>query len=87
MSAKAGSANYNRFVEEHGETVYELEAVPAAQLQRILHDAIDTVLDVEAFNTEVAKERADANYLISVQRSVKRVLSKLEVPPEGTIGT
>ena len=45
MQAKATSANYSRFVSRHGETVHELEAVPAGELQRILEVAITTVLD------------------------------------------
>jgi ParB-like chromosome segregation protein Spo0J len=87
MSAKETSANYERFVEEHGRVVHELEAVPPAELQRMLGEALRTVIDVERFNAEVEAERADAAYLIAAQKSVRETLLKLQVPPEGGIGT
>ncbi len=45
MTAKQGSAHYERFVEAHGENVFELEALQPAHLERILCDAIDNVLE------------------------------------------
>jgi hypothetical protein len=87
MSAKEGSANYNRFVEEHGETVHELEAVPPAELQRMLGGALRTVIDIERFNAEVEAERSDAVYISAAKKSARETLLKLEMPPEGGIGT
>jgi hypothetical protein len=87
MSAKETSANHDRFVEEHGNIVHELEAVPPGELQRILGEALRTVLDVERFNAEVEAEKADAAYLAAAQKSVREMLLKLQVPPEGGIGT
>jgi ParB-like chromosome segregation protein Spo0J len=87
MTAKEGSANYDRFVEEYGETVHELEAVPPAELQRILEEAIKAVLNVESCNSEVEAEKADATYLAAAKKSVRELLLKLQVPPAGGIGT
>jgi ParB-like chromosome segregation protein Spo0J len=78
MSAKETSANYLRFIQEHGRVVHELEAVPPAELQRMLGDALRTVIDVERFNAEVEAERADATYLAAAQKSVREMLLKLQ---------
>jgi hypothetical protein len=78
MSAKEGSANYDRFVEEYGDTVHELEAVPPAELQRMLETAIQTVLDTELYNAEVEAEKRDAAYLAAAQKSVHKMLSNLK---------
>ena len=88
MWAKEGSANYDRFVERHGErVVHELEAVPPAELQRMLGEALRTVIDIERFNAEVEAERTDAAYLSAARKSVCEMLLELQVPPEGGIGT
>jgi hypothetical protein len=60
VEAKPTSTNYRRFVAEHGTGACELEAVPPRRLQRMLRDAIESVLDLEAFKAEQDRERADA---------------------------
>jgi hypothetical protein len=63
MTAKQSSSNYDRFVEVHGRDVYELEAVRPSDLQRILKQAIQCVIDLEAFDAEIEAEKADALFL------------------------
>lgn len=60
VDAKPTSTNYQRFVKEHGTGACELEAVPPRRLQQMLRDAIDSVLDHDAFAAEQERERADA---------------------------
>ena len=60
VEAKPSSTNYQRFVDQHGTAACELEAVPPKQLQRMLRDAIESVLDLDAFKAEQDRERADA---------------------------
>jgi hypothetical protein len=78
MSAKETSANYDRFVQEYGETVHELEAVPPDELQRMLETAIQAALEVSAYNAEVEAEKRDAAYLAAAQKSVHEMLSNLK---------
>ena len=59
MEAKKGSANYKRFVAKHGTDTYELEAVPPEQLQQLLRNAVDSVMDVKAYNAELDAEKRD----------------------------
>lgn len=58
--AKSTSTNYRRFVKMHGRGACELEAVPPRRLQRMLRDAIESVLDLDAFKAEQDRERDDA---------------------------
>lgn len=54
--------------------VWELEAVVPKVLQRLLTDAIDGVIDREAYNAEVAQERADAAHIAAARELVLRTL-------------
>ena len=69
MEAKASSANHAKFVGQHGKHAYELEALPPETLQLLLTEAIDSVIDVDAFNREIDAEKADAAQ-IHAHRSV-----------------
>jgi len=60
VEAKPKSTNYRRFVAQHGTGACELEAVPPKRLQRMLRDAIESVLDLDAFKAEQDRERSDA---------------------------
>ena len=60
MMAKKKSSQYKRFAREHGDHVWELEALPPESLQAVLKDAIDAVIDTKVFNHEIDQEKADA---------------------------
>jgi hypothetical protein len=79
MQAKETSAQYGKFVAEHGENVFELEALPPAELQAILRAAIDSVLDVDAFNRELDAEKRDATHLAGVRKIVARALKGIDM--------
>jgi 5S rRNA maturation endonuclease (ribonuclease M5) len=75
MAAKESSANYDRFVDRYADTVvHELDALTPAQLQEILTNAINDVIDVEAFNAEVDREKKDSVWLDGVRRTVHETL-------------
>jgi hypothetical protein len=78
FKAKKGSSRYGRFVDRHGDDVFELEAVPPNELQQILRAAIDSVLDVKAFNAEVDAEREDARRLEGVRRAILGQVAGIE---------
>lgn len=80
LEAKAKSPNFKRFVREHGTTtVYELEAVPAPELQRIFRDAIESVIDGTLFNAEVEQEKRDWADLDRQRRAVRRTMIDMNV--------
>jgi hypothetical protein len=74
MKAKEKSSRAKRFKARHGDDVFELEAVEPARLQQILRDAIDAVLDVDAFNAEIEAEKRDAAHLDGLRHTLHRLL-------------
>lgn len=77
LEAKEKSANYKRFVRQHGNHVFELEALPPETLQKLLTEAIDAVIDRDAFNHEIDQEKRDAAFLEAVRRRVHQELGQL----------
>jgi hypothetical protein len=77
LTAKTTSSRRNKFVEKHGENVFELEAIPPAVLQQNLRDAIDKVIDIRAYNHEVEQEKGDAARLDAARRRSVPALSEL----------
>ena len=75
MEAKSSDVNYRDFVREYGRNAHEVESMPPGILQQELREAIDSVLDVDAFNAEVDREEEDAAWLECVRR---RALKHIE---------
>ena len=73
--AKKGSTNYRRFSERYGDEVWELEAIDPETLQTILTEAVDAVIDAEAFNQELDQEPRDAAELAGVRAIVLESLN------------
>lgn len=82
VKAKVGSSNYKKFVAKYGTDVYELEAVPPTELQRLLHEAVDSVLDIPAYNAQVDALKQDAASLDKMRRSVLAFLKEQGVEAE-----
>jgi len=61
--AKESSTRYKRFVRDYGEHAHELEAVSPETLQGMLRKAICGVIDIDAYNAELAAEQHDAKFL------------------------
>lgn len=76
LKAKETSAHHGKFTAKHGDDVFELEALAPAELQKIVRAAATSVLDVDAYNREVAAERADIAHLEGVRRSVHAYLGE-----------
>jgi len=60
MKAKASDKKSAKFSAKHGAFVWELEALPLPTLQSELRNAIDSVLDIKAFNQELEEEAENA---------------------------
>jgi hypothetical protein len=73
--AKKTSSNYQRYIGRYDtDAVYELEAIEPATLQKLLEDAIDSVIDRKAFNAEVSAEKGDAGHNAATREIVLRTL-------------
>jgi hypothetical protein len=77
MKAKSKSSRIKKFVDAYGDDVFELEAVSPETLQGMLRDAIDSVIDTEMFNEELAAEVDDAAFLEGVRLKVNGTLKKV----------
>ena len=80
MEAKETSPTYNAFVEKYGITdAYELEALEPSDLEEILTNAIDEVIDTDAYNQELAAEETDATKLVAIQERTAEFFKSLKL--------
>jgi hypothetical protein len=79
MDAKLTSSRTKRFVEQHGKSVWELEALSPTSLQQIVRDGITGVLDLDLFNRELQAEAQDAAKLKVVRERVQQLLAGLSL--------
>lgn len=71
LEAKESSSKFKKFVERYGSVdAYELEAVPPKLMQSTVTEAIESTLDLEALNRELALEKTDAAYLQTMKNHV-----------------
>jgi hypothetical protein len=74
--AKEQSSRKDGYLEKHGTSnVWELEALTPAQLRQLTIEAIESSIDVNAFNAEVDREKADSTLLLAKAMKIKRFLS------------
>ncbi len=75
--AKKSDKKSAKFSEKHGAFVWELEALPLPVLQSELRAAIDSVLDIAAFNAELKLEAENA-----VEIDAKRQAAMIALKPD-----
>jgi hypothetical protein len=67
---KKTSNRYRKFAAKYGDRAHELEALDPAERSRLLTEAIDQVLDIDAFNRELDAEKADAARIARLREAV-----------------
>lgn len=79
LTPKTKDRQRKAFIEKYGEDqlCYELEAIEPKTLENILADTIDSVIDIEAFNAEIDKEREDSLMIQATKNSLKGTLESL----------
>jgi hypothetical protein len=81
---KKTSSRYKKFAQKYGDRAHELEALPPAERSRLLSEAIRSVLDIAAYNAEVAAEAEDAKNLAGLRETCATALAaSLNRNPEG----
>ena len=89
--AKQGSSNYPAFLENYGDVIrdeqgiarsWEVEALPPETLKQLVVDAIDDVLDLDAFNAELEADREDCSFLDEARSEVHDALADLDFDTE-----
>jgi hypothetical protein len=81
---KARGSRARKFASQFGESVYELEALEPSELAQLLTDAIDEVLDIDAFNRELDAEKRGAAQLEGLRKTVGPCIA---AALETTLGT
>lgn len=73
---RSAAAKRDRFKQKYGPHTYELEALHPDDLSAILDDTICSVLDIDAYNHEVDREKEDAAFLDEQRQRVIAALSE-----------
>jgi hypothetical protein len=68
IEAKKTSSRFRRFERMYGDHAYEIDAVPTDTLKTWLRDAINSVIDVAAFNAQVEMEKKEQQELEGLKR-------------------
>lgn len=77
--AKPSSPNYQKYIKRYGtNAIWELSALPRAEQKRLLIEAIESVIDVNAYNHEVQQEKQEAAYLDEKRQRALIALGDLE---------
>jgi len=69
LEAKTSSANYDKFVAKYGTNAYELEALTPHVQQDLLRQAVESVLDMEAFQAEQVRQYQERDRLAQLRES------------------
>lgn len=72
--AKVTGSRYKKYSAAFGNRSWELEAMTVEQLQDLVRAAIHGVLDLEAFDAELAREKLEDEQLAMLRGQLKRVL-------------
>lgn len=72
--SKESSSRYRRFVAANSERAWELESLTADQLREIVEASIRGVLDLEAFEMELTRERKEQRELDVKRRQLRHAL-------------
>jgi len=70
------SPNKPAFIQRCGDATYELEALKPTNLQEILRGTVERVIDREAFDYEVAREKEDARGIHEVRAQAMKFLKE-----------
>jgi ParB-like nuclease domain len=80
MAAKESSPTYAAFVEKYGTTnAYELEALEPVDLQQVLVDAIEEVMDMDAYQAEVDAEKGEAVDIFAAKQLVVGFMKTINI--------
>lgn len=70
--AKMADPRASEYVDKHGPTSWEVDALPPDVLDRIIREALDEVVDAEKVEEIKAQEKRDKTLLLKALKSLKR---------------
>lgn len=75
MPAKTSDPRYDRFAASYGDNAVELDALPPDELERIVRDAITSLIDAEAWNAELKQANEERH---EIRGKIDKLLENLE---------
>ena len=69
------SSNRHKFIAKYGDDVFELDALPAGVMATLLEEDIDSIIDIDLFNRELAKEQEELAYLAEMANRARAALA------------
>jgi hypothetical protein len=72
---KTDGARYKKFAAKYGDRAHELEALPVAERADLLRKAIESVLDIDAYNREQEAEKEDAARLEVIRQKAMAAMA------------
>ena len=75
MPAKTSDPRYDRFAASYGDNAVELDALPPDEFERIVRDAITSLIDQTAWNAELKRAAQERE---GIQRQIDELLENLE---------
>lgn len=85
MEVKHKASTAKNFKEEHGNYVWELEAISPEALIELVEDALHSVLDINLVNAEKQKERDDNSRIAAFRKAVIRTLGHVPFSEPGEV--
>ena len=79
LEAKSDTARQRKFIARHGATAHEIDALGPEAIQAELTEAIECVIDIQAYNEEVSAEIRDSVFLDGVRQRVHAALKDVEI--------
>ncbi len=79
LRVKDSDSRARMFRAEHGSECVELDALPPDELRRRVRDAIESLLDVEAWNRALAVEKVE-------RESITRIVARMRPSADGRLG-
>ena len=67
------------FKKKYGTDVYELKALSPETLQRLVDEAVRSVIDVDLFNAELTKEQDESVWLDVTRRRLSQAMSEISI--------
>lgn len=74
MPAKTSDPRYDRFAASYGDNAVELDALPPDELERIVRDAITSLIDATAWDAEIKKATQERE---GIQQQIDELLENL----------
>ena len=77
-SDKTGDTRHDWFTQHHGQRCWEVDALPPPELRERLDSAIESTLDIDAWNHAVGIESAEIESMRNIMGYFKQSISRLD---------